>query len=713
MSKHMKLTIVAAAVVSAAAIFTSVPTLAADAPAAVTAASSVSISGVKSQSENGVTEIRLSLSAPLGKAPQAVAMTNPSRVVVDLPSTVNATGQRVHDISQGDVQNISLVQAHGITRAIVQLKETAHPAVSVEGSDLVLRFSRQAPAQPVRSAQPSTAQPAAAATLSGIDFRRGPAGEGRVVIDLSDPSTGVEVKQQSNGVVVDFQNATVAEQYLRRLNVTDFGTPVKNVSLVRNGRGLRMTVEPTGLWEYKAYQTDQRFVLEVRPVTYDPNKLVQGSTGGYKGEKMSLNFQNIDVRSLLSVIADFTKLNIISSDTVGGTMTLRLQDVPWDQALDIVLQARGLDMRKNGSVIWVAPADEIANREKARAENSAQVTNLEPLRTNSFQLNYTKAGDVLKLLTNKDYKLLSSRGNAVIDPRTNQIFVQDNSATLAEVARIIDKIDVPVRQVMIEARIVEATDKFSRALGARLGFVQTTPSNILGTSKGVVFGGTTSTTGYMTGQVVDVPDFLTQGQSVNLPAPSLEGGAQAGSFAMTLLNGAGTKFLNLELSALEADGRGKIVSSPSIVTADKEEAVIEQGTDLPYLQASSSGATSVSFKKATLKLEVKPQITPDGNVIMDVKINKDAPGTATVAGIAIDTKNVKTQVLVENGGTVVIGGIFTQEERNDVNKVPLLGDLPVVGNLFRNSVKKDNKTELLVFLTPRILNSQVGAIGGK
>lgn len=709
MSKQIKMTFVAAAVLAVAAGLSSGAAYAA--PNA--APQPVSIAAVKAASDAGITELRLGLSAPLTKAPQVFSMSNPARVVFDVPGTVNGTGQRLHEIGQGDVQNVTLIQAQGITRVIVQLKNAATPVVDVAGNELVLKFGQESGV--AQTKQFAAAVPAAAGATAGaahalaaVDFRRGPANEGRVIVDLANSNTGIEIRQQAGAVTVDFQDASIAEQLLRKLNVTDFGTPVKNVTLARFGKGVRMTVEPTGLWEYNAYQTDQRFVMEVRPVKYDPNKLVQGSTAGYKGEKMSLNFQNVDVRNLLSVIADFTKLNIVSSDTVQGSMTIRLQDVPWDQALDLVLQARGLDMRKNGSVIWVAPAEEIAKREKEKLENAAQTTSLEPLRTQSFQLNYTKADEVIKLLTNKDQKLLSARGSVVSDPRTNQIFVQDNNTSLGEVSRIIEKIDVPVRQVMIEARIVEATDKFSRALGARLGFAQAySPGNR------VNIGGTTSATGYQTGQISDVPDFLTQGQSINLPAPALESGAQAASFALTLMNSAGTKFLNLELSALEADGRGKIVSSPSVVTSDKEKALIEQGTEIPYLEASSAGATSVSFRKATLKLEVVPQITPDGNVIMAVKINKDAPGTATVSGISIDTKRVQTQVLVENGGTVVIGGIFTQEERTDVNKVPFLGDLPLIGNAFKNSVKKDNKTELMIFLTPRILDSRVGSGGGK
>lgn len=708
MSKKLHLTLVAAAILAGAA-------LSSVADAATTGKISkeaAAILAVKPVLQGQQTQIRFPLSQAISKVPEIFAMTNPHRIVFDVPGATNATGQRAHEVAAGPVKGVSVIQAQGVARVIVDLKTGARSNLELQGNELVLTLGEQvqtvAQSKPVDTSAAAAAAPERAA-LAALDFRRGPSGEGRVVVDLSSAAAGVDVRKQGNTIVAEFEDAQIADNLVRRINVTDFGTPVNAVNVTRAGKGVRMVIEPKGLWEYNAYQTDARFVIEVRPVTYEENKLVQGSAGGYKGERMSLNFQNVDVRNLISVIADFTKLNIVASDTVQGTMTVRLQDVPWDQALDIILQSRGLDMRKSGNVIMVAPAEEIAKREKSRMETAAQTRQLEPMRTEPFQLNYAKTDDVIKLLTNKDQRLLSERGSVVADPRTNQLFVQDNALKLEEVAKIIKKIDVPVRQVLIEARIVEAGDKFSRALGARLGFVQSTPSRLLGGPTRAMIGSTISGTGYLSGQVSDIPDFLTQGTNVNLPSPGLDSGAQAGQFAVTLLNGAGTKFLNLELSALEADGRGKIVSSPSVVTADKEKALIEQGTELPYLEASASGAATVSFKKANLKLEVVPHITPDGNVIMAVDINKDAPGAATLSGIAIDTKHVKTKVLVENGGTVVIGGIFTQDERNDVNKVPFLGDLPAIGNLFKNTVKKDTKTELMIFLTPRVLETRVGA----
>ena len=465
-----------------------------------------------------------------------------------------------------------------------------------------------------------------------------------------------------------------------------------------------MLIEPKGVWEHSAYQTDNRLTVEVRQIVEDPNKLVQGGRQGYSGEKLSLNFQIVDVRAVLQVIADFTGLNIITSDTVTGNLTLRLKDVPWDQALDIILQAKGLDMRKNGSVVWIAPRDELATKEKLALESQQQIADLEPTRTESFQLNYQKGDNVIKILTDDRQRLLSRRGSAVYDPRTNTVFVQDTASRLEEIRKLIAKIDVAVRQVMIEARIVEAIDTFARNLGVKLGYNDLTGQGTQlggGPTRGLV-GGQLAATGYTSGQVSTPVPTLDQSLSVNLPATAIAGFNPA-AFSLLLFNSAGTKFLNLELSALQADSKGKIISSPRVVTADQVEASIEQGTEIPYQQATASGATSVQFKKATLSLKVKPQITPDDNVIMTVDVHKDRVGVETRSGPSIDTKQVSTQVLVENGGTVVIGGIYEQEERSETRKVPALGDVPVIGFLFKQNQRKDDKTELLVFISPKII----------
>ena len=448
--------------------------------------------------------------------------------------------------------------------------------------------------------------------------------------------------------------------------------------------------------------------MEIKPIVEDPTKLIQGSKVGYTGEKLSLNFQNVEVRAVLQVIADFTGFNFITSDTVGGNLTLRLKDVPWDQALDIILQTKGLDMRKNGNVVWIAPRDELATKEKLALESQAQIADLEPVRTESFQLNYQKADALQKLVGDKAQPILSKRGSAVVDARTNTLFVQDTPSRLEQVRALIKKIDIPVRQVLIEARIVEASDTFSRNLGARLGLNDRAGGQgLVNSSNRVTYGGSLDATAYTTTQIASPIPTLTQSLGVNLPTTGLNG-STPGVFSMILFNEGLTRFINMEVSALQADGKGKIISSPRVITADQVEATIEQGTQIPYQQATSSGATSVSFKSASLSLKVKPQITPDDNVIMDLNIHKDSVGTVTSSGPSIDTKQITTSVLVQNGGTVVIGGIYSQTESNTTTKIPVLGDVPFIGFLFRNNSKTDNKSELLIFISPKIVKSNLG-----
>jgi type IV pilus assembly protein PilQ len=558
-----------------------------------------------------------------------------------------------------------------------------------------------------------------------VDFRRGGEGAGRVVVDLPSTQVGVDIRQQGQNLVVEFLRSTLPEKLRRRLDVADFGTPVQAVSTFQTGDRVRMVVEPKGAWEHSAYQTDNQFVLEVRPMKVDPNKLVQGP--GFSGEKLSLNFQNIEVRALLQVIADFTNFNVVTSDTVTGTVTLRLKDVPWDQALDIILQSKGLGVRKNGNVLWIAPKEELANREQVELESRRKIAELEPVRTQAFQLNYTKAETIAKSLVGSALvaqavdnatgqnsgRILSPRGSVIFEQRTNQLFVTDIPSKLEEVQAMIAKIDIPVRQVLIEARIVEADDSFGRSLGVKLGAndLRGVRGGIPGYSVGggnfATIGGNLNAIGTSTGQTgAGVPFGDTS--FVNLPATG-QGGFNAATFAVSLFSAAANRFLNLEISALEADGKGKIVSSPRLITADQIKAVIRQGTRIPFQKSTSSGATAVDFIDATLKLEVTPQITPEGAVIMDVKVNKDSLGVVTAAGQAIDTKSVETQVLIENGGTVVIGGIFEQLEREDVTKVPFLGDIPILGNLFKSKTRTAEKTELLIFLTPRIVTERAAA----
>ncbi len=655
--------------------------------------------------------VRVTTKEPLTSVPPNFSTANPARIVFDFPNSVNSLGRAAQEIGQGELRSMNVVQGSDRTRLVLNLRRSVAHEASVDGRTVVISLSAAAAVQMAPGGQPAQfaeGRGDAKHAVRDVDFRRGRAGEGRVIVDLSDTSTGIDIRTQGSNIVVEFLKASLPDNLRRRLDVTDFATPVDAVSLFQQGENVRMVIEPKGQWEHNAYQSDTQFVVEVKPVVQDPSRSAQ--RGRYTGEKLSLNFQNVEVRAVLNVIADFTDLNIITSDTVTGSITLRLKDVPWDQALEIILQTRGLDSRRSGNVIWIAPRDELATREKLALESAQQINDLEQTRTESFQMNYQKAVDVAKLLSDPAQRLLSKRGSAVVDARTNTLFVQDTPSRLEEVRKLVAKIDVPVRQVMIEARIVEANDAFSKNLGARLGILEggLQPRAPFGSRVGVNanVGAELVNTGQAAGIVTGTPVINGPGLNSNLPASGLNG-FNAGQVSFILFNSTLSRLLNIEISALEADGKGKIISSPRVLTADQVEALIEQGTEIPYQQATSSGATSVSFRKANLSLKVKPQITPDGNIIMTLDVNKDQPGAATAAGLQINTKHVKTEVLVENGGTVVIGGIFEQSDRTDVTKVPFFGDLPLVGWLFKNSTYSNSKTELLVFITPRIVNERL------
>jgi type IV pilus assembly protein PilQ len=671
--------------------------------------------------------VKIVLRDPVQKPPLGFSISNPARIALDFADTVNATGKNTAEVSMNDVRNINLVEASGRSRLVFNLNKPLNYATTVEGNAVIVTIdgsggvatavnSQGLPVAPV--APP--AAPANRQSLRDIDFRRGSAGEGRVVVDLPSNQVAVDINQQGQKISVDFLKVKLPEVLRRTLDVTDFGSPVQRVTVSPRGENVHMEIEAKGLWEHSAYQSDTQFVVEVKPIKEDPNKLTQG-TQGYRGEKLSLNFQNIEVRALLQVIADFNGLNIITSDTVNGSITLRLKDVPWDQALDIIMQTKGLDMRKNGSVLWIAPKDELLTKEKLELEQKAQIADLEPLRTEAFQLNYQKA-EAFKQVFGVDgggggsnNRMLSKRGSAVIEPRTNQLFITDIPSKIEDVRRMIQKTDIASKQVLIEARIVEADDNFSKNLGVKLGFADMRglrggdAGYQLSGNQRVAVTGNYLGVGEQTGQAtVTGQSYIPNTQFVNLPAAGING-ANPGSLAISLFSSAANRFLNLELSALEADGKGKIISSPRVVTADQLKASIEQGTELPYQVATSSGATSVAFKKASLRLEVTPQITPDGNVILDVEVHKDSVGQQTTAGFAIDTKEVKTMVLVENGGTVVLGGIYQQTEQDTVTKIPFFGDLPLLGNLFKTTGRINNKTELLVFITPKIITEKLSA----
>ena len=659
--------------------------------------------------------VRITLKQPLANPPAGFTINNPPRIAFDFPNTTNALGKSSQEVGDGDLRNMNIVQAGGRTRLVMNLTKSLGYEAKVDGNVVYITLQSTATAG-ATAAAPVTSHFAEAKpddtrhSLRDISFRRGPNGEGRIIIDLSDSAVGIDLRQQGRNLIIDFMNTALPKNLERRLDVVDFATPVQTIDAFVQGAGSRLAIEPKGLWEHSAYQTDNRFIVEIKPIVEDPTKLIQGSRVGYTGEKLSLNFQNVEVRAVLQVIADFTGFNFITSDTVGGNLTLRLKDVPWDQALDIILQTKGLDMRKNGNVVWIAPRDELATKEKLALEAQAQISDIEPVRTESFQLNYQKADAFQKILADKDQRILSKRGSAVIDPRTNTLFVQDTPSRLEQVRALVRKIDVPVRQVMIEARIVEAADTFTRNLGARLGVNGLGPfssQSIPGKgSERIMVGGSLENTGFQSAQILTPIPTFAQTLGVNMPATGING-RSPGIFSLILFNEGLSRFLNLEVSALQADGKGKIISSPRVITADQVEATIEQGTEIPYQQATSSGATSVSFKKATLSLKVKPQITPDDNIIMDLNIHKDSVGTVTTAGPSIDTKQITTSVLVQNGGTVVIGGIYQQTQNDQTTKVPLFGDLPYVGFLFRSNSKQDDRNELLIFISPRIMKNTV------
>lgn len=673
-------------------------------------ASTNSIESVNVAQQGGLVTVKLVLKAPPAVAPTGFSMANPARIALDFPATANNLGRSNQTVDAGGLRSYNVVQVGDRTRLVLNLNQAMTFEARPDGKEVYVTLRPVNAEKAVANVVPRIVEtPAAlvAATVNSVRdvaFRRGADGEGRITVDLSDANAAIDIRQQGPNLVVDFLKVSLPAALNRRLDVTDFGTPVTRIDTVPQGDGARMTIVPHGMWEHTAYQADNQFVIEVKPIIENPGKLVQGSRLGYQGPKVSISYYNGDVRQLLRVMAEELGLNAVISETVSGTTTLVLKDVPADQVLDIILQQKGLDMRKNGNVILIAPREELATKEKLELESRQQIGDLEPVRTESFQLNYQKADAVQKLLTDANQRILSKRGSAVVDSRTNILFVQDAPSRLEEVRKLIAKIDVAVRQVLIEARIVEAQDTFSRNLGARLGVI-----DLGSASRKFQVGGNLTSVGYASGQTSTQASLIPDSLSVNLPAGAIAG-AQAGAFSFTLFNSAKTQFLNMEITALEADGKGKVVSSPRVVTADQVEALIEQGVEIPYQQATSSGATSISFRKANLALKVKPQVTPDGRVIMSLDVNKDTPNTSlsTGAGVAIDTKHVKTEVLVENGGTVVIGGIYTQENRDTTNRIPVLGDLPYFGFLFRQTGKVENKTELLVFITPKIVNETLG-----
>ncbi len=656
----------------------------------------------------GRVAIRIKTTQALTNPPAGFTLNNPARIALDFPNVANGLAKTNIPADQGALKSVTLAQGKERTRMVLNLSKNVAYNAAANGNEVIitLQANETNANQGVETkfAEPSLGQQQF--SLKNVDFARGKNGEGRIIVDLSDASAGINIKQKGKTIVVDFINTNVPDNLQRRLNVTNFNTPVIFVDTMKQGKNGRMVIEPQGSWEQSAYQADKKFIIDVRPIVDNPNKLVRGAKTGYAGEKLSLNFQNIEVRAVLQVIADFTGLNIVTSDTVTGNLTLRLKDVPWDQAMDIITQSKGLAMRKTGNVILVAPADELATKEKQALEASQQIEDLEALRTEVFTLKYMRAEDLVKVITDSKQKILSKRGSAVPDARTNNVFVQDTPKYLEQVQAIINKTDVAVRQVMIESRLVIADDKYSRALGARFGVNKL---NTTGNSSYAIGGNLaqTSTVGVSQVSTAGVsgptsPSGSTDGLQSNLGLTNA-----SGSLAFSLFRLPAGLLLNLELTAMESDGRGKVVSSPRVTTANQHKAKIASGTEIPYLEASSSGAATVAFKSAVLSLEVTPQITPDDKIIMELDVKKDRVGQVYSGVPSIETQNINTQVLVGNGETAVLGGIYEQTTRNDVEKVPFFGDLPIMGNLFKRKTVQNDRTELLIFVTPKIMDDSL------
>jgi len=649
-------------------------------------------------------ELKLTFDAPV-PAPRGYTTEQPARIALDLPGVTSQLANKTHDLGTGNARSVVVIETKDRTRVIINLTALAPYSSRVEGNKLFVVIGQGAAA--AQASQPSSAQGATRVAVpppaprpyvpvgkavKNVDFQRGELGEGNVVIELTDASIAPDIQEQGGKIRVDFPKTQLPERLRVRLDVKDFATPVQFINASASGDKASISIEPSGAFDYSAYQTENKLTISVRPLTHEDLDRRNAEKPVYTGEKLSLNFQDIDVRSVLQLIADFTSLNLVASDTVQGGITLRLQNVPWDQALDLVLKTKGLDKRKIGNVLLVAPADEIAARERQEMESLKQIAELAPLRRELLQVNYAKAADIAKLfqsVTSAEAKA-DERGSITVDDRTNNIIAYQTQDRLDELRRIVSQLDIPVRQVMIEARIVEATVGYDKALGVR-------------------WGGSSTNGNFTAGGGTAQPTTLT-GQSTSAPYVDLGAAGATSGIGISFLTDNTT--LDLELSAMEKTGNGEIVSQPKVVTSDKETAKILKGTEIPYQESSSSGATSVSFKEASLSLEVTPQITPDNRIIMEVKVTKDEPDYLNmVNGVPPIKKNeVNAKVLVSDGETIVIGGVFSNTQSKTVDKVPFLGDVPYLGRLFRRDVVSEDKTELLVFLTPRIMNNQAIAV---
>ena len=671
--------------------------------------------------------IELKLSGSV-KPPEAFATDKPARIVVDLEGTKSGLDKKTIPIAVGPVQSLAAIEASDRTRVVINLSTSVPYRVDTSANKVSIALNapqtRQAPRQQASrptattAARPRSRPSAPAGAVRDIDFRRGPNGEGRVLITLPASSTRVSVTEKGTRVVAQIADTGLPSRLLRRLDVTDFATPVIAIESRPDGRDVEVTIETATEYEYLAYQADELFTLEFRPLTPTEQEERRRKKIVYEGDRLSLNFQDIEVRAVLQLLADFTGKNLVASDTVSGSITLRLKNVPWDQALDIILKSKGLSSRTTGNVIMVAPTQELVQQEEAELLANQKIEELAPLRSEFIQVNYARANALVELLKSEENRLLSERGNVTYDERTNTLLVQDTGAKLEDIRRIVERLDIPVRQVMIESRVVIANNDFARDLGVRFGFTSSmgrTDDHELLIGGGVEghLGGTTAIDkGPFLGNVLGIP-FNTSIENpagstqeallVNLPVVSPTSGVNF------LLGKVGSYLLQLELTAMQREGRGEVISSPRVITSDNQEATIKVGQEIPYQESSASGRTTVAFKEAVLELKVTPQITPDDRVIMGLQVKKDnADFTREVLGVPpVDTREVQTNVLVDNGETVVLGGVYERTKEFNKEQVPWLGDLPVLGNLFKTTTRLDNNTELLIFVTPKILKEGV------
>lgn len=651
-------------------------------------------------------ELKLSFDEPV-TAPRGYTIEQPARIALDLPGVKNKLGTKNRELGSGNARSLSIIEANDRTRMIINLSNLSPYSTRAEGNNVYIvvgeGVSASAPIANTPIVKPYVAQQRG---IRDIDFQRGEQGEGNVVIELNDPNNSPDIQEQGGKIRLTFAKSQLPEALRVRLDVKDFATPVQFVNASESNGKVTIVVEPTGFYDYLAYQTDNKLTLSVKPLTQDDMEKRKAERFAYTGEKLSLNFQDIDVRSVLQLIADFTDLNLVASDTVQGNITLRLQNVPWDQALDLVLKTKGLDKRKIGNVLLVAPADEIAARERQEMEAQKQIAELAPLRRELIQVNYAKASQIAALFQSVTSGNSDERGSVTVDDRTNSIIAYQTQEQLDELRRVVTQLDIPVRQVMIEARIVEANVDYSKSLGVRWG-----GALVSNGGKWNAFG-KDGNIGIKDKEDINCGPFAGNctlpTNSSNSPVPFVDMGALNATSGLGIGFITNHAILDLQLSAMEKTGNGEVVSQPKVVTSDKETAKILKGSEIPYQEASSSGATSTSFKEAALSLEVTPQITPDNRIIMDVKVTKDEADFANaVNGVPPIKKNeVNAKVLVTDGETIVIGGVFSNTQTKSVDKVPFLGDLPFVGRIFRRDNVQDQKSELLVFITPRIMNTQ-------